>query len=80
MSLADARQAVEDQHAHQLQLIGINTGMPEPGRITAHQTTGHQLTRRTEEILYPVVRTRSPTPPRCFAGCWRNPAASSAKS
>ena len=54
VSLEDARQAVEDQHAHQLQLVGLDTGMPEPGRITAHETTGHQLTRRTEEILYPT--------------------------
>lgn len=54
VTLIQARQSVDDQHAHQLQLVGVNTGLPEPGRTTAQESTGHQLTRRAQEILNPA--------------------------
>ncbi|NLS10902.1 hypothetical protein HGQ17_13040 [Nesterenkonia sp. MY13] len=41
ITLQEARQAVAAQHAHQLQLVRVETGLPAAGPITVHQTSGH---------------------------------------
>lgn len=46
-----ARDAVETQHRAQLAVLGIETEMPEPGRIMFHETRGYEWSKRANDLF-----------------------------
>lgn len=51
-----ARRAVDEQHAAQLASLGIDTTLPEPGRIVFHETAGYEWRRRASDVLVRASR------------------------
>lgn len=51
IGLDAARQAVAEQHAAQLDLVGVSSGGPGPDRIVFHETSGYDWTDRAIDVL-----------------------------
>lgn len=51
ITLVTARQAVAEQHAEQLAMLGVQVAAPEPGRIVFHETDGYEWGDRAVELI-----------------------------
>lgn len=51
ITLAAAREAVQQQHNDQLSSLGIDAAFPKAGRIVFHELDGFELTKRATDLL-----------------------------